>query len=1160
MNELVVVSVPSGPFGNGTASLAVVMVPKLADGATLADHPALLDWPDTVRRLRFSVHVSTDVEWEWDVPAGLTVPDSHTWQTVFPRTTPVALGARPDYGALNREVHPTSRRAADIVGTYQTCARALGDPAVVRERLRAGSWEGRMPVSGVRADQEDAARTDRPIEFHQAVSILREHPALQRVLGLVVDLPLPPDVPRGTGRIRVSCAGVPPEFTVRSPATWFELRDGMFLPTTPDQVRRSDAVYDGFLDIAGAGLLAPGEPPAWSVVTFDVDAATDALGSAKTTLTSTDRAALPGLRSAGILLLRAGRDADLEARNRAAAVNASLGTLNDAGLTAEDLVLGYRLDIWQPDLGWTSVCRRTAEYLLETGEGERSLGAPVAEEAHVKANALAVQHVAPARAGHQQERQATTAILRGDEVVVRWNGWSLALPSAFARPPATQPGHRKPLPFGWRYDRVDAPQPRLRFGTEYRLRVRIADIAGGGRSHTDQREEYASELVAFLRHEPLAPPLIELPEDLAYIPNTTGAAEQLALGPGGAVHRLVIRSEGGLDAPPAAEFRATHPDYPANDRRILHPPETTLSIVELHGVLDDSDDLALACFRRASATARHDAQTGRVPRGLPDPAAARMHGRIAGVDGITILTWAHDDYPDVPVKTLRLSEWSPQRPVLSAEGDQTVHVGLRPAEHRVLELSSSPDLAGRVQAGDFHVAALDGVGPAAVISGRHPMVTPPLRLDLVHAVRKPLARPRGTMNPARVDIGQTHVVFEPRLEVDAASTGTVDVVAGWVEVDGSTGEPTKISQHVHALMVGESGVVVDGVLRQEFGDTRHRCVSYGLTASSRFRQYFHEGEPDDFQLEGTEPEQVDIPSSAPPVAPVVRSVLPTFRWRESKAPFEVTRSRFSNSVRVELATPWFGTGAGERLAVLVLPDGMAAPSGVPVTELGRDPIWTSPPPKRWPTADDIRSGGPTVTLGTDGGHVTLVPHDVWFKDKRCYADIEFDPQVTAGSYRPFLRLALARYQEHSLPTCALSSVTTTEPVTLLPGRTLTVTQSRPDRVAARLEGSARPAPGSSRVEMYVETSPAPEAHVTFLGDGAAELRAWRRYPQGSHVTELDQEIEAVVPRVGEAVRLYVREIEPIPVDSASSALGGTSDELAERVVFVDVVTLPVGPW
>jgi hypothetical protein len=93
---------------------------------------------------------------------------------------------------------------------------------------------------------------------------------------------------------------------------------------------------------------------------------------------------------------------------------------------------------------------------------------------------------------------------------------------------------------------------------------------------------------------------------------------------------------------------------------------------------------------------------------------------------------------------------------------------------------------------------------------------------------------------------------------------------------------------------------------------------------------------------------------------------------------------------------------------------------------------------------------------------------------RWYVDIRIDP---VGSYLPFLRLALARYQPHALPGFELSQIVATEFTQLLPTRSASVAVSREagNRVmvtltvaGTRLKTDAAHKPVASRVRRLTE--------------------------------------------------------------------------------------------
>ena len=74
--------------------------------------------------------------------------------------------------------------------------------------------------------------------------------------------------------------------------------------------------------------------------------------------------------------------------------------------------------------------------------------------------------------------------MQADEIVLRWDGWSFALPTPNLRAdttgPARDPNHQLPYRFEWDFQIPAGRLPALRFADRYQMRVRIADLAGGG--------------------------------------------------------------------------------------------------------------------------------------------------------------------------------------------------------------------------------------------------------------------------------------------------------------------------------------------------------------------------------------------------------------------------------------------------------------------------------------------------------------------------------------------------------------------------------------------------------------------------------------------------------------------------------------------------------
>jgi hypothetical protein len=326
-----------------------------------------------------------------------------------------------------------------------------------------------------------------------------------------------------------------------------------------------------------------------------------------------------------------------------------------------------------------------------------------------------------------------------------------------------------------------------------------------------------------------------------------------------------------------------------------------------------------------------------------------------------------------------------------------------PAEQTVLELSSRAD-ANRID--EFEIQEwVPDVAEAGLAAGRHPMLTPPRVVRWVHAVRRPLQAPVAALHAARESSATWATLTDserPLFGVDRTSTRQVDVAARWHEPVDSDAEGPLLTEQVCSVPVTPDATGLS--VRHEFGDTRHRRITHTLKAPSRFRQFYDAGEDTAFQNDTTLAETVSIPSSAPPMAPEVLAVSPSFRWEGSAdlAAGPGRGMRRGGRIRGELARPWNLSGADELLAVL---------TGPGLTRVSRDPIWR--------TGDAVGPAQPGLFAGAAGATtehalpgtdtvaqvVSYRPRLHAETDRWC-ADIEL-PGATADSYCPFVRLVLA---------------------------------------------------------------------------------------------------------------------------------------------------------
>lgn len=407
-------------------------------------------------------------------------------------------------------------------------------------------------------------------------------------------------------------------------------------------------------------------------------------------------------------------------------------------------------------------------------------------------------------------------------------------------------------------------------------------------------------------------------------------------------------------------------------------------------------------------------------------------------------------------------------------------------------------------ADDIQLMRLFEIAPAAKRAdiqrlaemGSHWMLTPWRTLTLVHAVQKPLEEPKPTDQFQAYKqpngIGETFAAVRGSIGAHVASTGKIDILAKWDEPVDRIGEPEPRridgKAHVVDFEIGEEfvGFYTDNVqlpipskpdhavakkesrniYKHEFGDTKYRKVDYYLKGTTRFREYFpislfrdpvnrpeHDDETDSEKLKrrmhriGPKVTR-EIYNSARPATPMIRYIIPTFGWpEEERAERSVLSKRCGNGLRVLIERPWYSSGDGELLGVVLQQTGGALLNLSNdvlrdlTTRWGKDPIWGSanmaslPSPSSFANADKV--GTNLSIVEREGVKVDVVGYPVEFDKDRglWFSDIE----INAGNtYNPFIRLALCRYQPKSISDCHLSPIVRPPFAQLLPDRVTAV--------------------------------------------------------------------------------------------------------------------------
>lgn len=455
--------------------------------------------------------------------------------------------------------------------------------------------------------------TEEALDFHQALSSLNTYPALLRALGLVFDLDLPLDFVKDTapgafGTLSVAKTSM--DWQVETKITELETAYVNLPAGTNHLFFTAPRILDNPAEPLSVLGLINLDPTSFGLAQVDVDGAMHKAIMVAETFNNPDAgqntnanvapepaphpeifdrdATLPSLRSGGFSLFADERGMGLlENMLQSKAFNEAMENngVQDRPFFAEDLLRGYRVDIWDSQTeDWHSLHRRIGQYQI----GDEAF-APGEEEGFVQTAAM--QPAPGAAEGPDGED------LYLHEAIARWAGWSLSVPmpgkhlSRYGDPDKAIPPDDDPTgeyledqpvtPFKLTvtYELVQGSLPRLVFGRRYRLRARTVDLAGNSLKHDELMAAFLSLFMGlprnpdgqpYLRYEPVNAPTIVIRDP------------QAVTGPGSAVDRLVIRSynEGiEADSLPA--------DLTAGDRHLL-PPRTSVEMGERLGMFDDA--------------------------------------------------------------------------------------------------------------------------------------------------------------------------------------------------------------------------------------------------------------------------------------------------------------------------------------------------------------------------------------------------------------------------------------------------------------------------------------------------------------------------------------------------------------------------------------------
>lgn len=1067
-------------------------------------------------------------------------------------------------------------------------------------------------------------------DFHEAIAAIGDYPAMLPKFGLVVNLEVPftASIPaNSTVQVLPKWPSTMPTVDF-SPLTAYELASTVFRtrsrPAAPETA-------DGLLRIGGGGF---------DIVQVDVDGAgiklmnlvyTVVNKAQRTAPDTPEKEALANLRSAGLSLVKTGRaylTAQVFARMAAhnnVLTNVEKNTVGskETTLYLEDVTRGYRVDVL--DRGtWRSLSVRRGDYRF--GRSGEVRFDNVVDEGFVQPG------VTEAADGSKPNDMWV------QESLFRWDGWSLSVPRPAKAIVQTEPGAPDPpkrventvateFNIQVNHSIVSGTLPRLRFNRDYRMRARVVDLAGNSLSLNDvpDASPHISPVERYRRFDPVTYPVVVL--------------RALPI-EGESPDRLVIRTPNGGDdtAAPA----------PATSERHIAPPKTGQVTAELHGMFDDAGS---GSMKGDSATYNmiKSLDGGKFKEAdIPVSATEKAKSALEPVENLTLpympdpfalaascsfydLPGASTNQPQhiPPISFGSLSAWPAYRPfrIRLEEGS-----GAPKFSNGVLTVQLPKSYAAtlRIRSAFTEKDQLSAMGlwnwiekrnPANVqtlfdlsLAGRNTLLTPYRTLTFVHAVQRPLLDPALEVTPGK-ELGDTFATLDGKAAVHIKSTGHIDVYAEWYdpiddkakpEPDDKPGlkseafvfdmkfglppNPSAVAEPWSAVFNEQKGKEPPTKYekrRHEFRDTKYHEVTYFAVGTTRFKEFFPAGTTPLTRIgPGV---KVDVLNSARPEAPRVLYAVPTFGWKKTDDNGMRLSARVGNGLRVYLDRPWYSSGKGEQLAV-VLRD-VSKPETVSnfqallgntsgtgesslvqqyLTCWGMDPIWLNKPlpsdmprPEHFSNAVAPRNELTLEEMQVPEFTVSVAPHDVAFDAARglWYCDITVNPGDT---YFPFIRLALARYQPKSVLNAHLSRVVRAEFIQLAPDRIATVAShpSKPNVRTVAVVGFVHHGSVAGHVANEVEVSV--ERSTSQDGD----TLTWKPVPGAT--VRLDR-IDATAPGLwsGEVLlpegegrrRLVIREYELFLADDRDKTLYNAANTSynqfvqERRLVYADVIEI-----
>ncbi len=557
--------------------------------------------------------------------------------------------------------------------------------------------------------------------------------------------------------------------------------------------------------------------------------------------------------------------------------------------------------------------------------------------------------------------------------------------------------------------------------------------------------------------------------------------------------------------------------------------------------------------------------------------------------------------------------WDPVSRVLSVQVPQGETIRVRyssyfeKADLEMMGIWEWVKKANPANLGDLEKLATDG---------RNWLHLPFRELDLVHAVQQPLAIPVVSQLDIDPDkkLGGTSVTLKGQTDIDAKSTGKIDLRAAWRDPIDDPSKPSfdAATDFESKEMLVEAITAHDRAndqlkikdVEHPFSDTKYHRVTYTAIGTTRYREYFPaavQATPEDLVRPtptevGTPPADnarfvLHVPNSARPDAVKPLYAVPVFSWSEPQNTGGlITRERKGGGIRLYMDRPWFSSGDGELLGLV-----LRRPADPPLSdnwmklrkyasEWGMDPIWRADetaPLVEADFANAVDQASNLTLVEVPNIEVDVVGFDAQYDTDRdlWFCDIALN---AATQYFPFLRLALARFQPISVLDAHLSRIVLSDFIQVLPHRTVHYDASQVN-VTHEVEITVN-GPAYFQRERKPFASPLVVARIERRRFDTGDELGWETVakhpipvvqqdpkntiwtakvqvpspaPSPMRIVVLEAEVYDVDPEVRRDVERRVGEEDfPLRGDDSPAGTAPRRADLGYRIVFADAIELP----